>query len=69
MSDVVRLFLLILTWEPDDSVSQRMMEVPICPPMSFLEREFKPMQEAGKIKSWVAFCLPAQFKFLEGKSI
>lgn len=69
MPDVVRLFLLILTWEPDNTVSQRMMEVPVCPPMSELKREFDPMQEAGQIKSWVAFCLPAQFKFLEGRSI
>ena len=69
MTDVVRLFLLILTWEPDDSVSQRMMEVPVCPPILSLEQQFRPMQEAGVIKSWVAFCLPAEFKFLEGRKI
>jgi len=67
--DVVRLFLLIITWEPDDSVLQTMLEVPACPPMSMLREQFKPAQDAGLIKSWVAFCLPAEFKFLEGKKI
>lgn len=69
MPDVVRLFLMIITWEPDDTVSQRMIEVPMCPSWQSISEEFDPKRKSGEIKSWTAFCLPAKFEFLKGKKI
>ena len=69
MPDVVRLFLLIILWEPDDTMTQSIYEVPICPEHGMLAEQFRPRQESGQIKSWGAYCLPAKFEFLKGRNI
>jgi len=69
MPDVVRLFLMIITWEPDDTMSQHIYEVPMCPSLQSISEQFDPKRERGEIKSWAAFCLPAKFNFLPGTKI
>ncbi len=56
---------MIVTWSPDDTLGNVIMEVPVCPPEIAITAEYDALQEAGVIKTYQAFCFPMTFQIPE----
>ena len=62
---MTKIFLLILLWHPDDSITHNIVTVDACPPKEIIASQFKPMVDMGLIKSWSGFCREMNFHFRE----
>tara|TARA_B100000686_G_C16603201_1_gene869770 strand:+ start:870 stop:1082 length:213 start_codon:yes stop_codon:yes gene_type:complete len=62
MIDVVEILLVVvILWMPDGSYQSTATPVEECPNIAIFGGMMEQQRHAGSIKSWIAYCTPAQF--------
>ena len=69
MDIITQLLVVLVLWMPDGSYQTSATPVPECPNIALFSGMMESRRDTGEIKSWVAWCTPAEFGVSKGRPV